>query len=240
MIRCNANLFRLAFTCSSKEETRYYIGGVFVEPHASKGVTLTATDGHRLICVHDESGYATESAIIKLTPDALKACKPGRGERRDLVISTGENSATVCRTIADAGPDCDTLKDTPIAFSPDCRIEGTFPDYRRVVPQGAMILKEGDLPASFSAEYVTAFATLGLDLEGHFDRLPSRSAYSSTGRGILCIHTRDARDAALVRWSRVPEAFGVLMPCKAPDTSNSTPAWFGAPPAATADQEAAA
>ena len=36
----------------STEQTRYYLCGVFIEP-ADEGVTMTATDGHRLVTCHD-------------------------------------------------------------------------------------------------------------------------------------------------------------------------------------------
>lgn len=66
MIQFGTELYRVAFDFTSKEETRYYLNGVFVEPHPVAGVMLTATDGHRLICIRDETGYADESAIIRL------------------------------------------------------------------------------------------------------------------------------------------------------------------------------
>lgn len=52
---CNADLFRIAYSCVSTEETRYYLNGVHLEPHPCGGAFMVATDGHRLIVVHDES-----------------------------------------------------------------------------------------------------------------------------------------------------------------------------------------
>lgn len=40
----------------SKEETRYYLNGVLIEPAPQGGVFLVATDGHRLVCFHDPEG----------------------------------------------------------------------------------------------------------------------------------------------------------------------------------------
>jgi DNA polymerase III sliding clamp (beta) subunit (PCNA family) len=72
MIRVNASLFRIAFKCTSTEASRYYLNGVFIEKHPTlQGVTMTATDGHKLISIYDESGTADAPAIVQLTKKAL-------------------------------------------------------------------------------------------------------------------------------------------------------------------------
>ena len=75
IIRVNANLFRLAQMTVSTEETRYYLNGIFIQPHAVQGVLLVSTDGHRMTVIHDETGHADQSAIVRLSPEALKLCK---------------------------------------------------------------------------------------------------------------------------------------------------------------------
>lgn len=63
-------LFAAAARFISAEETRYYLRGVKVEPVASGGVRLIATDGHRMFVGFDETGYANREAII--TPPKAK------------------------------------------------------------------------------------------------------------------------------------------------------------------------
>lgn len=229
MIRFNANLFRLAFTCSSNEETRYYLKGVFVEPHAQGGVTLTATDGHRMVVIRDESGFADESAIINLG-DALKQCKPKRNERRDVVIYTGEKDARIVSTVAALEHGNETLTDTPIAFAYAVKIDGSFPDYRRVMPQGFTV--EG--APMFQGKYVSAFGDLACELANHAGKKPSK--HDTTRADTLRIFSGADKNPegmpALILFPAIEFAFGILMPCRVTkDTASDVPAWFRALPA---------
>lgn len=48
-----AKRFAAALQFISQEPTRYYLNGVFIEPHKDGGVTMTATNGHILASVRD-------------------------------------------------------------------------------------------------------------------------------------------------------------------------------------------
>ena len=65
-IRVNADLFKLVHAAISKEETRYYLNGVFIEPHPVGGAVLVATDGHRMLVAHDEKGEVSGSGDLGL------------------------------------------------------------------------------------------------------------------------------------------------------------------------------
>lgn len=213
MLRFNANLFRIAFAGASDEETRYYLKGVFVEPHSLGGVTLTTTDGHRLICIHDEQGFADEKAIIKLG-DAIKQCKPKRKMKRVVVVDG--NEATILEGLNDA-----ELSDMfPVAKAFDVRIDGTYPDYRRVVPMDFA----PTATATFNASYVAEFSKVGNDLVEHFKDSKQSSVMRMTcGNG-------DASSPTLVRWGGIEQAFGILMPVRG-GIDDATPSWFRAPAA---------
>lgn len=207
MLRFNANLYRIAFSCSSTEATRYYLDGVFVEPHAAGGVKLTATDGHRMLCIHDETGEADESAIIKLSPEAFKACKPGKRENRREVRVDGA-SATIQAFMSDK----DEIGEA-VAISASCRVDGTFPDYRRVIPVPAEF--DGDsAPAAFRYDQIDVFAKVAVDLA-------SGSKVAS-----VRIISSQLTAPALVLFPLSPNAFGVVMPIKVADASRAIPAWF--------------
>lgn len=230
MIRFNANLFRLAFTCTSNEETRYYLRGVFVEPHPQGGVTLSATDGHRMLCIRDESGAADESAIINLG-DALKQCKPKRNERRDVVIQTGGKDAAVVFAADDANG---VLIDTPIAMAYGVRIDGSFPDYRRVVP--TEFTKEGS--PYFQGRYVAAFGDIACELAAHMDRKPGKYAYENSRADTLRVFCgangkNPEGSPALVLFPEFDFVFGILMPCRivSSDIQPDAPSWFRNPTA---------
>lgn len=234
MIRFNANLFRIAMLCASKEETRYYLRGVYVEPHHVKGVTMVATDGHKLIVLHDESGVADESAIINLG-DALKLCKPKRGERgRDVRIGTGESDATICETFEDKDG---TLTDTPLGMAYGVRIDGSFPDYRRVVPKAFSNI----VAPAFASWYLAEMALVGVELAAHFHDFKAKTYVGSDRRDAMQICAEDcdtpSSGPTLVTWPSMPKAFAVIMPVRSKtDVAESPPDWYSpvmsAPPIA--------
>ena len=107
----------------SKEETRYYLCGVYMQ--ADNGALVcTATDGHRLATIRVTAGLpaglAFEPAIVPtvMLRDILKFCERIGGP--------------VVMTISD-----DRLQ---VAGNGECHItkliDGNFPDYERVIPKG--------------------------------------------------------------------------------------------------------
>lgn len=112
MIKVKASYFKAASVCMSTEETRYYLNGVYIEPCAAGGVTLTATDGHRLVCIHDKDGTCDKPTIVGLPKGALKVRNP-------------EGDVTV-------GEDGLFRHGTFISLN-TVIVDGTYPDYRHVV-----------------------------------------------------------------------------------------------------------
>lgn len=223
MLRFNANLFRLAFGFTSTEEIRFYLQGVFVEPHPQGGVTLTATDGHRLVCIRDENGSADESAVIKLG-DALKQCKHGRGATRSVVIKTDESQALIYEEREGASGSFN------IATAYDVRIVCTFPDYRRVVPQK---FSDNGAPG-FQGSYLSSFGDLARELAAHIGYKPTRGGGDGErkdGLRVLCGLEKDSKPEsmpALVQFTSLDFAFGILMPIRIADTKPVLPSWFRA------------
>ena len=217
MLKFDANLFRIATAAQSKEETRYYLNGVFVEPCKAGGVTMTATDGRRLLCIHDETGHADESAIVRLTPEAFKACKPGKDDARRTVTIDGASATIHSFGHADDAPA------VPVAVSATCRVDGTFPDWRRIIPAPEM--KEGAtlaaMAANFNGQYLSAFAKVAGELETHIDGHASRKA------SIMRVVGTDSGSPALILFSANIPAFGVLMPVRG-DGATAAPDWYKA------------
>lgn len=111
--------------CISTEETRYYLNGVYM--HAKEDGTLraVATDGHRLALRRSDVAW----------PKALNGILPSRAAQIMHRATRGDGNATL--TIA--GTD---LKQEVTPDSGDWRIcykliDGTFPDYERVIPKVA-------------------------------------------------------------------------------------------------------
>jgi DNA polymerase-3 subunit beta len=113
----------------STEETRYYLNGVFL--HAVEGgVMLVATDGHRLakrfIALPDGMTGPPGIIIPRKTVNVLAKILP-----KDGMVEIAASDAKI------------------MVVTPDTRltsklIDGTFPDYQRVIPQAGPMRVELD------------------------------------------------------------------------------------------------
>lgn len=233
MIRFNANLFRIAFLCASKEETRYYLQGVYVEPHHKKGVTLTTTNGHKLISIHDESGFADECAIINLG-DSIKLCKPKRGERRDVIVYTGGQDAAIVSTTSFIERDkTETLTDTPIGMAYKVKIDGCFPGYRRVIPRSF----NNCMAPAFASQFIAELSLVGAELAAHFHDFNAKTHVGNDRKDAMQISAgadddRPQGSPALFHWPLMPQAVAILMPVAHKGNVATLPAWFSRSPVA--------
>lgn len=108
-------LFDLSAFCQSSEETRYYLNGVYLHSHEGKARAV-ATDGHRLARI-DSTIQADFPGIIiprKIVGELRKL------QADEVMVQISETKLRVT-----AG---DVVLTSKI-------IDGTFPDYTRVVPQ---------------------------------------------------------------------------------------------------------
>lgn len=116
-------ILRTRFAMST-EETRYYLNGLYVHPAEQDGtkvLRVVATDGHRL-------------ARVEMPLPAGAEDMPG-------VIVPRKTVGELSKLIDEIGGDVDiSLSDTKIRFGFDGvvltskLIDGTFPDYNRVIP----------------------------------------------------------------------------------------------------------
>ena len=246
MFQVSANLFRIVQNFTSGEETRYYLGGVYIEPACKQGsrpgVVMVATDGHRMLVAYDRSGKANESAVIKLSKPTLTQCKGSNileiADRDDDHADNGKHAMIreVSPFISITEPDDmpEFGKADPIATSANCRIDGTFPDYRRVVPD--MPSEAVDAPdgtkfslygaAAFNGSYVASFGKISGELYGHYGET-SRRRNGSRGKsnGQIRIVSAYSNAPALVFFPDIEDAFGVIMPMRAV-AKHRLPVWF--------------
>jgi len=135
----------------STEETRYYLNGIYLhvaEGDGSDMLRAVATDGHRLAQVEQDvpEGAAGMPGII--------VPRKTVGEIRKLIdeVETGVDVS---------------LSDTKIRFAfggvvvISKLIDGTFPDYRRVIPEGND--KEMQIDSKLFAEAVDRVSTISSD-----------------------------------------------------------------------------
>jgi hypothetical protein len=197
-IDVNAILFRAANECVSDEDTRYYLQGVYVQPHPDKGVLLTATDGHRLVCIHDESGSCDKAAIIIVEDRAFAGVKIDKKKPDEIPR---------LKLDADGHVVVGTYRGVESAI-----IDGTYPDYPRVLTPIVAALKKGAyVPASYKHEYLVSFGRIV-------------SLITSGSHAIRLISTGEA-DASLILFEGAAHAFGILMPMRT-NCQNGMPAFM--------------
>lgn len=118
-----ARMFQTVHFAISSEETRYYLNGIHWHRRGSEDLLVAvATDGHRLACYTAAlpAGVADLPAIIlpKKTVEIVSKILPDKGE-----VAIEVSATRVSFTLADGTALVSKL------------IDGTYPDYQRVVPQ---------------------------------------------------------------------------------------------------------
>lgn len=173
------DLLKAALVCASSEESRYYLRGV----HLSTSGHLVATDGHRMFV----GRLAERPTIDVIVPyDAVQVALKMAGARcKDLEIDLAANRIG------------------QIQYTP---VDGTFPDWRRVVPTGEETpsnnpeLNDGPEHVHFEHTYIGDFAKMAAILCGKAKESQSM------------LHVTTASGPALVTFGERADCFGVLMP----------------------------
>lgn len=169
------DMLRAALICASASETRYYLKGIFVDP---KGF-LVSTDGHRAFIGKIDLFGADIGEGWIMPRDAIKRALTGH---KANVI---EISPTRCGDIA-------------------CQpVDGSYPDWRRVIPAPTRDDNLSGVTAQFDPAYVADMGKIGEILAGK-------------RKGVVLpaqiLHNGDS--AAGVTFSGRDDCFGVLMPIR--------------------------
>lgn len=194
MIQINANLFARVAVAQSSGPGRYYLQGVCIQPHPrGEGVTLTATDGHCLLTAHDpKADPATIPAgglIVNLGKDGLKAARKGR----TVTIDPATGDASV---------------DNAWRSASSVLIDGNYPDWRRILPQGDQVATG----AAFDVKILSRLGDALCDWRKSSHGLTMRGADDASPH----IIAGDSPDAAI---------FAVCMPIRVTPTT-AAPAWL--------------
>lgn len=175
------DLLKAALVCASSEETRYYLRGI----HLATSGHLVTTDGHRMFVAR----LTEQPAVDVIVPyDAVAAALKMAGARvKDIEIDLVGNRIG------------------QIQYTP---VDGTFPDWRRVVPTGLEQpstkpeLNDGPENACFNHRYVGDFAKMAGILCGKSEHAQS------------ALHVTTASGPALVTFGERADCFGVIMPVR--------------------------
>ena len=206
MLNFNASLIRAVNNFISTEETRYYLRGVHFT-RADEGAIAVATDGHTLCAAHDPAAYCERDMILQFDKPALSLMKSARGDfdgNRRAFIS---NDRTM-----DIVPDGEGSGGMKYGIAQIQEIDGTFPDWRRVLPVKSSNDDENEkqAPAAFDASYLAKFSKMIAEL----DRKGAA----------LTLHQFDRNAPALVKFDRA-DVFGVIMPRREDIDGATLPAW---------------
>ncbi len=112
---------------ASTEETRYYLNGLYIHAKTegeTKVLRTVATDGHRLACVESPLPQGAEKLSGVIIPRKTVA------EIRKLLDDS--DSQNVSLSLSE-NKICFVLKDVTLTSK---LIDGTYPDYERVIPTG--------------------------------------------------------------------------------------------------------
>jgi DNA polymerase III sliding clamp (beta) subunit (PCNA family) len=201
-ITVDARLFIACAKVQSSEEARYYLNGVYVQPHPEKGALLIATDGHRMMVAHDEDGECSTPAIVRLPKDALAfKFKEPHVEPKLSVDSDGIATLATFRS-----------ENSVI-------IDGTYPDWSAVVrpmlenAKKRFYGKEMLGAASFNGKYLSDFGSIAAFLKNE-KTAPIR------------VVSHNEHDPAIILFPGRVNVFGVLMPMRTSVPGNAIPSFM--------------
>lgn len=73
--RVNPKYFAAIELFMAKCDVRYYLNGIYIEPHREKGVVIVATNGRTLAAFHDPDGWAEKAIIVGgISKQLISAC----------------------------------------------------------------------------------------------------------------------------------------------------------------------
>ena len=213
-IEINARLLKAVALAATNSESRYYLRGVYVEFFADH-LTLTATDGHKLIAGRqmrfdtEPGDSAAGQAGIILPLDMIDKIKLGRKAPDHATLSFDAKGDNLAARFLQLRFDAVTLS--------GFEVEATYPPARRVAP----VSITGET-AAFDPEILITFTKA------------AKLVYGSTGGAPATpvVH-HNGLSPALVSWlaaGALPgcEAFGVAMPMRVQGDFKELPdvAWF--------------
>lgn len=208
----------------STEEARFYLQGIGVFPHKDDGVLLVATNGHTMGVIHDSDGETNGDWICPVTPLMLQAMKAdmrsawdeddgeyqydARGRIPHLLHFVGDVAYLTAAEFL--GKKVDRIGKHHVLADYAPAIDGTFPEWRRVIPTEL----PAPAPVPFNAEYLAKF--------GRVARIRNHLA-----KPLVTLFNGEREGPAVVRVDGVPEFVGVLMPVRL-EPFEPLPDWLAA------------
>lgn len=204
-----------------------------VEPCREGGVLLIATDGRAMGVARDPDGRCSAPMTVYLPPDMVAACEPPKAmelfDEGDVYSpqmpawmvpktaflstagcfichSSGETKGVLYQRIADTGN---------VHRESDYRLLGdNFPDWRKVVPGGAVSMRQH---LTFNPDVVAKFRAASSMVSDH-----------SGPDGMVMFGQASDGGAVVMRCRTSPNFFGLFMPMRESQTAEieALPGWL--------------
>ena len=211
----NVRLLAASALMASTEETRPYLRGVLLEI-TNAGVYYVATDGHRIIVSWRGPGDAQcrdwiKSEYLIIPTDECKRAKIKRGSAEDATLTLNDDGTVTIQ------------HDITWTFKP---IDGTYPDWRRVIPR-EQDKDELARAALFNPAYLMSYQTFADKLE--FGKVILNQRDGSSPMPV----TFSGHEGGISKMS-----FGIIMPMRGDTPRWFAPVWmnYNAPPEAEAPE----
>ena len=200
-ISINVKCLKAVAPFASREAVRYYLNGALI---TSAGL-IVATDGHKMAIIKPDiaTGETRDFILPSETIRQILAVKPSNKHLPLYVTLDADGKRAAIHHGCYAG----SVDFQPIGSVDFREVEGTFPDWRRVVPKESAFTEPKQ--ARFNAKYLAEFSSLG-------DSLAIKLNNDPTAPAVIQAKTVDY------------EAFAVLMPMRN-DTPEHFPEWIAPP-----------
>lgn len=189
----------------AKKDIRFYLNGFLVKPaDHDQGVMLVASDGHRLVAIHDKTGHANGECIIKPSAQFFSAgTKTGKQSDTstipEYIESFGNTVAIISSMYGQEYQEENAFEFTPgTLYAEYCEnIPGKFPDYKRVLN---VELKPATEPFTLNPLYMQDLKHICPDAERTFP-------------GVTAMTTGDNSSILFTSKSN-PEILAIIMPMR--------------------------
>lgn len=228
----SAKLIAAAAICKAESnEVRYYLGGIYVEPHPKGGVMVVASNGHHLFCGHDIRGSISEPVIFdfskRFITDCAKAKPNGLGDRELIVEFDGRLAYLSVGRLSSAMDDVqpglfEELSNHSVpAIEPIQTINAEYPNWRKVVPNKTA---GAQLPVSYYLKYLSNLEKVAKAL-GIPEQARAATAY---GVGKTLNETKCSPTVFTFDYPGA-DALIIIMPRRTDDVENGIPDWLPPP-----------
>lgn len=204
MIIFQAKYLKQLMPIVPENDIRYYLKGIYAEPHPNGGALLVATDGHMLVAIHDTEAICSEKMLFNVKKDAMKFCVQKSGNPAFVTV----NSTTERLSLATKGRDGEELYIQP----GKCLIESAekYPNWKNLLPNFAN-LKSG-FDDCISTELIrTVISSLPAKHSRHYS---TSVRFWQESRG----------QATYMQVTQMPEIFVIIMPIRE-EHGDARPHW---------------